>query len=455
MKDAILRNFRKVVTSQFISEKAQKNKFNQRSTGHVRGIDFMQMLIMQAGSGREMNYSNLNATLTGISSSINISNQALSKYFYKKSSVDFVKSIYEKVFLFQKESLLRNYNKEIDQNTLNLFKRILIEDSTICVLNEKLETEYKGTGGSASKSSLKIDVIHELKTSAIVKLSISSGNIPDVCFANSILKELEDNDLILRDLGYFKLGEMDQLDKKNAFYISRYKNGIKVFLKENSEPIDLGRFLAKTYSKFPNEIIDMVVLLGEEKLKTRLIAYKVPAEISNERRRKAKKKARTELSEGRLNLYDYVILITNIPSNRVKSEVIGTIYRIRWTIELIFKTWKSQLNLQLNLKGYKITRIECFIYATLIICLLTTLIHGWLKKAISSIEISLDKLSKLLMNRSGYYRLLWGRLSSLKNEIYDNMRRVKTQKRKRKTTLERVIYSEPYSEKYIKCFLIG
>lgn len=454
MQDRILRNFRKVVTHQFISDVARKVKFNQRSTAQINGFDFASMLIMQIGSGRELNYSNLNATLSKINSKINISNQALSEYFYKKASVALVKSIYEKVFLFQKEMLMQKYNDNLNEKILNFFGRVLIEDSTICILNEQLQGEYRGAGGASSKSSLKIDVIQELKSAAIIKLAIYQGNVPDASLVSSILEELLPNDLVLRDLGYFKIEEFKNISDKNAYFISRFRSDIEVYLNtKNSSPIDLGKYLKKTYDDYPTQLVDFVVYLGRAKQEARIIAYKVPPEISNERRRKANENARRKgrtPSENHLNLCDYVILITNISKNAISGEVIGTIYRIRWTIELVFKTWKSELNLQVNLKGHKVTRIECFVYGTLIICLLTTLILGWLKKVIDPLEkeVSLNKLSKWLMNKQGYIRLFWGKISKLEEEIQKDLRKVKTQKRKRKTTLERVFFSEGYSEKY-------
>jgi len=93
MQDAILRNFRKVVTSKFISENARKTNFNCRVTSKISGVNFIQMLIMQINSGREINYSNLNSTLCRINHHICISNQALSEYFYRECLVQLLPEI--------------------------------------------------------------------------------------------------------------------------------------------------------------------------------------------------------------------------------------------------------------------------------------------------------------------------------------------------------------------------
>jgi len=454
MQDAILRNFRKVVTPEFISECARKANFTRRITGKISGVNFIQMLITQINSGREVNYSNLNSMLTKINRHACISNQALSEYFYKESSVIFIKSIYEKVFSFQKEVLLTQYRNKIDQKTLNLFNRIFIEDSTFCTLHKSLASKYKGNGGGKN-SGLKIDLVHELKAGATMKLSMTPGNVSDCHFGSLMLEELRINDLILRDLGYFKLDDMRNIDNCGAYFVSRFKYKVKIYLnRDDSDPIDVGRYLAKRCRDFSTQIIDIAIFLGDTKQRVRLIAYKVSPEVANERRRKAqyvsRDKGRRPISQGQLNLCDYVILVTNIPTGKIPAEVIGTIYRIRWTIELIFKTWKSQLKLQINLRGYKPTRIECLVYAILITCLLSTLVYGWLKKinGPEEREISFDKLTKWLLNKQGYYRLFWRDVSKLEREIQAGLNTIRVQKRKRKTTLERVVNMEAYSEKY-------
>ena len=43
------------------------------------------------------------------------------------------------------------------------------------------------------------------------------------------------------------------------------------------------------------------------------------------------------------------------------------LYRIRWRVELLFKEWKSQLNIE-GIRGTNIHRIRCLIYGRL--CLL-------------------------------------------------------------------------------------
>ena len=49
-------------------------------------------------------------------------------------------------------------------------------------------------------------------------------------------------------------------------------------------------------------------------------------------------------------------------------EAIGTIYRLRWQMELTFKHWKSLFQIDV-LKGTRPERIRCLIYGRLIVIL--------------------------------------------------------------------------------------
>lgn len=454
VKASILRNLTKIVTPKLISRLASKVKFNVRSTGQLTGLDFLRMLITQASSGREMTYSGLNTALSAIRSGIKLSNQALSKYFYKQSSVDFIRSVYEKVFLYQREKLLQDITKDRSE-VLDCFNRILIQDSTFCTLNEKLSTKYKGSGGSASSSSLKIDVIHELKTATLLRTKISEGKYSDMHSSALIMDEVEEGDLVLRDLGYSKIDVFIQLMSRKVCFISRLHSCVKVYLNsEDKDSVDLGNYLKKKCKDL--SIIDKQVYIGKQKAKVRLIAYKVPEDVASERRRKARRKGACQgwsPTQNHLNLCDYVILVTNIPEEMISGAAIGTIYRLRWNIELLFKTWKSQLNLQINvLKGHKQARIECFVYTILLLGLLTTLVHGWMKRTgLDGLgkEISLAKLTQWLVSTGSYMKLLWGSISKLIESIENDLRNIRKQKRRRKTTLERVVFLEPYEEKFM------
>ena len=90
--------------------------------------------------------------------------------------------------------------------------------------------------------------------------------------------------------------------------------------------------------------LDKMVLVGRaKKIKMRLVILPIPSEQAEERRRKAKRDRDKRLNHSKeyYELLGYAIFITNIPQSICSSREIQKIYRLRWQIEIIFKSWKS------------------------------------------------------------------------------------------------------------------
>src|SRR4029453_4324841 len=66
-----------------------------------------------------------------------------------------------------------------------------------------------------------------------------------------------------------------------------------------------------------------------------------------------------------LDWLQYGWYIPNVGATVWAAEVVATVYRIRWQIELLFKQWKSLLHLHV-LKGPRPERIRCLLYGRLI-----------------------------------------------------------------------------------------
>ena len=76
-------------------------------------------------------------------------------------------------------------------HNLSGFNRVLIEDSTKAELHEKLSPYFKGSGGGASKSAVKIDYIFDYLSEQFVDIEFCSGNVPDQSLANRLISILE------------------------------------------------------------------------------------------------------------------------------------------------------------------------------------------------------------------------------------------------------------------------
>lgn len=116
-------------------------------------------------------------------------------------------------------------------------------------------------------------------------------------------------------------------------------------------------------------------------------------------------------SQRNQKLLGWTIMITNIPSSKLSSEYIGSIYRLRWQIELLFKLYKSHISIE-TIKGKSNSaRILCELYAKFCVILIFHGIASCIKlepdREISLIKafIELKKRSKelfvVLNNRLG------------------------------------------------------
>ena len=190
------------------------------------------------------------------------------------------------------------------------------------------------------------------------------------------MPHLRPDDLVLRDLGYLSLESLRQIETHGAWYLSRLSKGMDVYLEAHApaEALDMVAYLQKNYPH--DAVIDLPVSLGQERVSCRLLAYRLPEKVVEERRRKvleeARKKGRT-LTQDSLNWLTFGLYITNVTQEMWSAKVVRIVYGLRWQVELMFKNWQSLLNIHI-LKGTRPERIKCILYGRLMTITMMTLI---------------------------------------------------------------------------------
>jgi len=241
--------------------------------------------------------------------------------------------------------------------SLSCFRRVLLHDSTVEQLPQRLASAFPGprNGRRRSYASLKIQFICDLLSSQVLQLSLSGFTRNDQCASPDILPLLKAGDLIIRDLGYFVLTVLEQISLAQAFFLSRYRHGVSLFDAQTGQPLDLAARLRA------GQFWDGPVLLGQQKFAVRLVAQPVPEAVANERRRKARnnRDRRLNPSAEHLFLLGWNIFVTNVPASIWPPKVLAPMYRLRWRIEIIFKAWKSHLGLrQINCRTADLLRLS-------------------------------------------------------------------------------------------------
>jgi len=293
---------------------------------------------------------------------------------------------------------------------------------------------------------MKIYLNYNYTQKSIADLETTEGVKSDSKFTDKIISILKKDDLVLRDLGFFKIDSLKKIAEKGAYYLSRYFLSTNLYI--DDKKVDLLEFLE---SKKHLGIIDEEVEISTKKLSTRLVAIRVSDDVYNERVRVLKRayqqRRRTPKKET-LKLQRYVIFVTNIPKDMIEAKYIGTIYRLRWEIELCFKRWKSILKID-RLTGESGNRTLCFIYAKLIAILL---INNFEQYALAlahqkNRELSTDKFLKWIVDRDRFQRLLAGEFSITQflKMILDNITRLlKDKRKKRLSSLDLILTSASF-----------
>jgi hypothetical protein len=229
---------------------------------------------------------------------------------------------------------------------LQSFARVLVQDSTLQRLPAHLADLFPGGGNQSSSpsASLKIQWVCDLKNSAVAQIRLSGFTRNDQHAAADILEAAGPGDLVLRDLGYLSVPVLGQLKDRGVFFLTRHLQGTRYYEPTSGQLLDLAAQLRRHPS------LDLPLLAGAERVPVRLAALPVPEEVANRRRQKARAWAqhrqRPPPSKEYLFLMGWNLLLTNVSASLWPPKALVAVYRLRWRIEITFKTWKSHLGLR-------------------------------------------------------------------------------------------------------------
>jgi Transposase DDE domain len=260
------------------------------------------------------------------------------------------------------------------------FNGVYIQDSTTIGLPDVLAPEWPGCGGNSAhntQAALKVQVQLNLSDGQLTHLDLQAGRAQDKT-APMQTAPLPAGALRLADLGYFSIPTLAQYEAQGVCWLTRYDPRCLVF-DVQTQPMDLGALLQRT----TEDRFDLPIQLSQQhQFRCRLVAVRVPPEVAAERRRKARAAARREgrtLSPKQLTLLDWTLFLTNVPASVLSVDEVLVLARVRWQIELLFKLWKQQGQVDES-RSQKPDRILCEVYAKLLGLLIQhwlLVAHGW------------------------------------------------------------------------------
>lgn len=343
-------------------------------------------------------------------------------------------------YLYQ--NVLAEFITEIWEPSCNLSDEIhdvKIFDSTFVELLNKLRPYYKGYTGDASKSGLKLEILYSLRDRRVITNEVYAAVDSDTNFADSVISNVKEKELFIGDLGYYNVDMFKKIDKSRGWFLSKIKSNTALYIELDNGKLQKTSLEELTESS--SGVIDTTLQVGfkkDKRIRCRFVGKKLSGEELDLVKSKAKKRKDSELSKWRF-------LITNADDSILAIDKIFTFYRLRWQIELLFKCWKSFVNID-KIKDKGIHYLHCMLYGNLIQIALEESLYNSLNKVYSTEsngELSILKFFNAITNKIKEISFDLFRNSasySELNKILDRIyRRSIPEKRKRKRTREIIL----------------
>lgn len=267
------------------------------------------------------------------------------------------------------EYIARNEHRKLS-NKLKDFQDVLIQDSTIIRLHEKLSKKWPAVRTRKVAAGVKVNVI----VSAVVNSMKNVSLIGERTYESTILRigPWVKNRILLLDLGYYKHHAFTRIVENGGFFISR--------LKKTAEPV----IVAENTHCRGNDINVVGERISEvlPRLKRQRLDVMVEVPI---KRRRYNGKQRKDIVQFRLvavyneEAGNYHAYLTNISCDILDAEEIASLYGARWEVELIFKELKSRYALDM-IKTTNAMIVEALIWVAILTLLVSRLIYNLVRR---------------------------------------------------------------------------
>nr|QNO44449.1 hypothetical protein OHDJCCFA_00006 [Methanosarcinales archaeon ANME-2c ERB4]QNO45860.1 hypothetical protein CLCIFPGF_00017 [Methanosarcinales archaeon ANME-2c ERB4] len=267
---------------------------------------------------------------------------------------------------FLRECVLHAIEFQVQQQSrvlgekLNGFKDIIIQDSSIIRLHESLANLWPATRSTRVAAGIKVSCIVSVVADGVKSVKLFPERTSEVKTLN-IGPWVRDR-IFLIDLGFFKYGVFDRIDKYHGSFVSRLKSSANPTIVQlnrtcmgNSISVE-GKKLKDVLPHLKRGILDVMVEVkfkrrkyrGKRTTVTKL--FRVVAVLNEE-------------------TGDYHIYMTNIPVTRLSAEDIASLYGARWEIEMVFKELKSYYRMdQINSKNTDIIKSLVWVSILTLMC---------------------------------------------------------------------------------------
>jgi hypothetical protein len=319
-------------------------------------------------------------------------NQSISKQAIDQRFDEPLKALLEDV---AKEILSKQVKRKANIKSVGKhFPEIRIMDSTEFKLSKNVAENFPGYGGVGREAMAQVQYEFELLSGKVTQMTIGSALDSDSVEGMKNIDKVPKKSLMIRDLAYFGPKAFAELIENELYFINRAKSQWNFYQKINNEFVLLTTAeIIKKLKKQNHKYIDIDVFVGEKtKTPVRLIANLLTDEQALKRLKK--KSSNRKLGKDAKEAIALNLFVTNVEREKCSALAIYELYRLRWQVELVFKTWKSILNLH-KIHTMNAIRLECILWVKLIWVLLNWSIFIFIQN-FSNVELSFHKVTRAI-----------------------------------------------------------
>ena len=327
------KNFDKFFDKSVINKIGKRSGFVQRKSRKISAYHFVVGFIMSCCNGK--NTFCEWAIQIGLLSGKRVSKQGVFERLHKGATA-FAKQLLE-------QALLHKAGKDFTSDLFEVFGKVLLQDSTTLRLPQVLSGIFPGNQTRGEQKAIaRIQSILDIKAMKFINFSLGAFTQNDQSASGSIMGKVNKGDLVIRDLGYFALTTFESLIKAEVHFVSRLRYGVTIATQQEN------LILLKDLLKQKHGVDRWVLIGSEKKIWVRLLMIPVPPQQVAEKIRKAKqdRDARLNHSKEYYRWLGFNVYITTVDKDVWNAPQVYKAYRVRWQIEIIFKSWKTGFNLQ-------------------------------------------------------------------------------------------------------------